>query len=389
METPTTPEAVAQTPQTSPTPNATPTQQQAPDAVVRPPETSTLSSTPPESDTRPDPSRPTIDLPATASLDEIIAVIPADVIAGLSSEDMNALAKGDPKAVARVLNQPLQATPITKPAEQVAPETTQAAPESDDDKGINRISLRGLSTKDQRSVANAVQAVKEGKFGSLDEALIELAKTAPAVEATETPATSPQVEVSPRITEIEQKIADAKAKQQEAVDSFNTAEVLKLSDEITDLKLELRDEKEKDKQAQSANQSWASQELQHIASVEGQLADPVFAQEFADARILAEHKKDPIFDSPDWSVKLAERVKAKLTGAAPARPGQPAVQTPFPTPPAREVQVRGALETPSGQGVPSMSVNEALAEMDNMSEEQIDATLHAIRAKEAAARLHR
>ncbi|WP_156345998.1 hypothetical protein [Verrucomicrobium spinosum] len=116
----------------------------APDAAITPSEVmQAAASAEVKSDTPPADSRPAIKLPENASLDEIIASIPDEVVARMSNAEIEALASGDLQAVAKVLNLPEPAPNPQTPAS--ARQAALTPPKSDlesDEDGPTRISLR-------------------------------------------------------------------------------------------------------------------------------------------------------------------------------------------------------------------------------------------------------
>ncbi|WP_038164925.1 hypothetical protein [Verrucomicrobium sp. BvORR106] len=375
-------------PSSSPSPEVT-AATPAPDAAITPSDaTPAAAPAEPKSDNPPADSRPAIKLPENASLDEIIASIPDEVVARMSSAEIEALASGDLQAVAKVLNLPEPApkpqTPASAP--QAAPTPPKPDLESDED-GPTRISLRALPPKERKAVADAIQAVKEGKFNTFEEARASQAPK-PAEAAPAEPKAEPSPEPSPKVKEIQQRIADIEAKQEAAITAFDSVGLLKANRDLLDAKLELRDAEAEFKAEQSQHFSWSQQEARNVTEAvkqyPEQFANPEFLQALQDARDLAEHRQDPILEGSDWPLKLSERVAARFKAVAPA-PTAP----PFPKPPAQEPKVRGELSSPTPPGTPAMSVDEALTAMDGLSEEQVDQVLAGIKARERAGLLRR
>ncbi len=341
-----------------------------------------------KSDTPPADSRPAIKLPENASLDEIIASIPDEVVARMSNAEIEALASGDLQAVAKVLNLPEPAPNPQTPAS--ARQAALTPPKSDlesDEDGPTRISLRALPPKERKAVADAIQAVKEGRFNTFEEA--RASQTPKSAEAASAEAkVEPSPESSPKVKEIQQRIADIEAKQEAAATAFDSVGLLRANRDLLDAKLELRDAEAEFKAEQSHHLNWSQQEAHHVTEATRrypeQFANPEFLEALQDARDLAEHRRDPILEGSDWPLKLTERVAARFKAAA-----HSATATPFPRPPAQESRVRGALSSPTPPGTPAMSVEEALSAMDALSEDQVDEVLAGIKARERAGLLRR
>lgn len=332
------------------------------------------------------------------TLDEIIASLPDDVMAGLDAREIEALAAGDPDTVARVLyQQPGQAGYMN--TTQTLEDTTDAANRNEEDdedtstdthgkaRGIERISLRGLTVQDQHAIADAIAAVRRGEYASFEDAHAAMYGVPVNDEAEDAQA---YVNDYPTwddadITQLQQRIAEIEVEQKEAAESYDTQAMLELSTEMMDAKLALRDAVQS-QQIEAHNthvfHAHESASMQRIQQLYPQsLSHPEILAALEDARDLAEHRQDPILQRPDWPEHLVSRVLASFyQGDEPSS---------FPTPPPSTRKVRGALEAPAWQGVSNMSVNAALSELDNMTEDQIDAVLKGVQTRQRAEHLRR
>lgn len=331
-----------------------------------------------------------------ASLDEIIASLPEDVMAGLDAREIEALAAGDPDTVARVLyQQPRQAGYLnemqtldnTTDAANINEEENQTTDTSGKARGIERISLRGLTVQDQHAIADAIAAVRRGEFASFEEAHaamygVDAESEAEAVQAYAADDTAWE---DADITQLQQRITEIELEQKEAAASYDTQAMLELATEMMDVKLALRDALQSQQiEAQNTqvfhvHESASMQRVQQLYPQS--LSHPEILAALEDARDLAEHRQDPILQRPDWPEHLVARVLSSFyQGDEPSS---------FPTPPPSTRKVRGALEAPAWQGVSNMSVNAALSELDNMTEDQIDAVLKGVQTRQRAEHLRR
>lgn len=325
-----------------------------------------------------------INIPQGATIDEIIASIPDETLAALTPQEIADLSAGDKGLIARVLRQPTPqaATPTPEPEQKKEePVTTPEEPVTNPpnkEKGIERISLRGLSPKDQKAVADAIAKVRDGTYSSFEEAR---AATTNTNTEPDKPSTQPKVDVlKERLNTIEQE-------QKAATAAFDTAKIATLNEEFVKVSLELRAAESESKTEPSTVDVFQAEEEKAIAAVEAQyateLADDEFYQAMQDARDLAELRNDPILQSPDWPLKLVERVKAKFSTKTPTQDTSVASPPSFPAKPQQAKPVRGALESPTA--TMTMSVDDALGQLDSMTEEQIDAVLKSINTRQAKA----
>jgi hypothetical protein len=342
-------------------------------------------------------------LPDNPTLDDILARISPEEAEQLTATEIDDLVAGKPEAVARILKLPPASSTVPPPSSN-APKVDPAAPKTDDDKGLERISLRGLSAKDQVAVARAIQAVKDGKYSTFEEARIDMAKPADnsADDAkTDTDATDddpPPVALTstPKIEELQKQLDGFEVELSAAQKAYDTGKISELTRKLTRLEINLEHEKERleatnkealqqHEQAKAEKTQWITDQQVHIDAItkaNAELADPKSALSiaFRKEQAFAQAESDPVFDTAEWPIEILKRAKGSLgTTKTP----------PLPTPPAQQRQPLGMLEQPTNNG-PTMTVDEAMDEIDKIPEHEreayLDKLLASMREKEEARR---
>ncbi len=335
------------------------------------------------------------------TLDEVLSRIPDAAAERLTTRDIEALAAGDPEAVTRIMHGGGDAgADDEEGAHDHGPALEQV-------RGIERISLRGLSVQDQRAVAEMIQAVKQGHFANLAEAQAAMfsgdegqddgvdadSDSEGSDDAVAYYQDEPSVdEVGQAMANLQAHISQLETEQQEAAQQYDTVNLVRLNNELLEAKLQLRDAEVIRAQQQAWAEHYAAREQACLEAVHSQYAEemesPVFMRALSDAHDLAQYRHDPVLESPDWPIHLAHRVMGSLQThhESHADNRRSAAGTRFPQAPASGGRVRGALEGPASNGTSMMSVTEALAALDGMDESQVDAVLHGIRQRERAAR---
>lgn len=312
---------------------------------------------------------------AEKCVDELIATLPSMVVDSLSAQDIEALASGDPQAVARIL----QEIPDGKDddADDAASPLAARA-----ETGPERISLRGLSASDRIALADMVRAVKEGRYASLDEARAalqpETAAPYPAAEEAY-PAEMPGSGLS--LADALQRMAHLQSLEHEAASTYDSAALQQLHGAMAHAALELQQAEAQEHVHQQQAHTWAHHEAHQIASVHqavaAELADEAFSRALLDERDLAEMRDDPVMHRPDWPLQLVERTRERLLrsgGGAGARP---------------QARARGMVASPSSRGGVALSLDEAFDQIDGLSESEVDAVLSQMREREKASRFSR
>ncbi len=258
----------------------------------------------------------------------------------LSDDDLSALESGDPARIAAVLK-----LPEPKPKEQPAPIEEEAPKQTEEGKDLARISLKAIKDPAQRvKMAEVMELVRKGE--DLNDAIAAVfpGKAPAEVPNKQEPAKeqAPPAPVAPsgRVAEIQAKIDAAEIERKAAKDEYNYDEADAKLLEIAELKGELALAKREDQAAQAESATFETRETESRARVLEQfgelLSDPEsrFADEVDDAILLAEAKKDPVLNSPDWPEQISQRVYAKFFGGSGAQPNLPAKQATTPIPPA-------------------------------------------------------
>ncbi len=351
-----------------------------------------------KSDLTPLPERPTVD--------DLLSRITPEEAVKLTKSEIDDFLAGKPDAVARILKLPPAESTVTTPSS-TAPKEPAVQKQPEDDQGVERISLRGLSAKDQVALAKAVKAVKDGKYSTLEEARIALSagtteQSDNASHQDDTQATDddeqPPVALTstPKIEELQKTIADGEIALLQAQKAYNQGEIARLTRAITRAEIQLDTEKErleatnKDtlrqyEQSKVEKTQWIADQQVHIDAIttaNPDLADSKSAlnRAFKKEQVFAQTENDPIFDSADWPLEILKRAKEALgAGQPPSLPKPPAQQ---------QRQPLGVLEQPTNNG-PAMSVDEAMDEIDRIPEGPereafIDKILSGIRERERA-----
>jgi len=310
------------------------------------------------------------------SVDELIATLPAQVVESMSALDIEALASGDPQAVARIF---LPEAPDGNTEDSAAAAHAEtAAPHPDH--APERISLRGLPAQDRIALADMVRAVKDGRFASLDEARSALhpSPAAQALPRAEDSASSQPF--TPAVEQVLHHMAHLQALQQEAARAYDTATLLNLNEHMAQASVALRQAQAAGQSAQQTAQHWAQEEAQHMASVRrhyaAELAEPEFNQALLSERDLAEYRGDSVLHLPDWPLRLAERVQQRTH-----RPAGSTTRS--------QARARGMVATPSARGAASLSRDEAFDQIEGLTEAEVDAVLSQLREREQASRFVR
>jgi len=258
----------------------------------------------------------------------------------LSDDDLSALESGDPARIAAVLK-----LPEPKPKEQPAPNAEEQQKQAEDGKDLARISLKAIKEPAKRvKMAEVMERVRNGE--DLEDAIAEVfpGKAPSEVMGKQEPAKeqAPPAPVAPsgRVAEIQAKIDEAEAERKAAKAEYNYDEAEAKLLEIAELRGELAFAKREDEAAQAEYATYETRETESRARVLEQfgelLSDPEsrFADEVDDAILLAELKKDPVLNSPDWPEQISQRVYAKFFGGSGAQPNLPTKQATTPIPPA-------------------------------------------------------
>lgn len=277
--------------------------------------------------------------------------------------------------------------PAPKAPEPPAPKADAIQqPQPQADKELNRISLKAVKNPEDRlKLAEAVQLVRDGKFETMSDALASVFKIAPKAAdpqpGEQQPEPAQPAAQSDEITQLEEQIDALNAEIEKAAEEYDYKTERTKSRELTKLEVRLAVAKEKAEREAAAKQTqdagWKQAEEASRARVMDrfgeQMTDP--SSEFADyveaEIILAERKNDTILQTPDWPEKIAERVNSKYFGGKPAahspvdEPDEPTI----PAPPPKGVRMPGTPLGSQSQPV-AMSVQDALAQLDRLPEEQ-------------------
>lgn len=362
-----------------------------------------------ETDVTSTPDKSTLEVKPGDQLHDVLDRFPKGFFEKLSAKDTDALNSGDPQEVARVLKLHVEASsPAPNSQEsQPEPEPTPPSPEPEPTTATapTRLSLKGLSTRDAQHLMDAIQAVKTGKFNSVEEAMKSLATAADpnAPNNTANPNQDQPPAPPPTVAQLTERVTQLKADQKKAAEDYDTAKLLEIGDQLSDAKIDLRDAVKREDAEKDFAQQWNTAQAASIAQAEAKYAaiwsDPngAFFQAVDDARIAATQRQDPIMAEPDWPLKLADRVHQRMfgkpytpTNGTPATPPTNGNKTPLPTPPRSTTpKPRGTLPVPSSPGAPQYSVEEGLSMIRNMGEAEADRVLKAMKSRERGAMLAR
>lgn len=321
-----------------------------------------------------------------ANVDELIAALPERVVESLSATDIEALASGNPQAVARILAELPDGNHENPPDSSASPaEAAAAVPPQQADGGPERISLRGLSAQDRIALADLVRAVKDGRFTSLEEARVALQPVTAAASMTHAENHEAQLPPStPALTQALQRIAHLQSLQQDAANAYDGATLQHLNGAMVEAMQELHHAQAEAALQQTHPQtqaldSWAQEEAHHLATAQQQhaaeLGDAAFSQALLEERDLAEARHDPVLQTPVWPAQLMARARERVQRQADIiRP---------------QARARGMVASPSARGAAALSLDEAFEQIEGMSEAEVDAVLTQMRERERASRFSR
>ncbi len=324
-----------------------------------------------------------IEIKEGASFDEMLSNLPEDRLASLTRQEINAASaaaeKGDLQAVAEIFG--FKKPEAAKPKETPKPEDETELETSKEERVGERVFMRGLSAKDRSLVISIVDSVKAGKYASFAEAQAALAPNLGA-KAEQALATEPEApEVPAEIAALEKRIEQIRADKKAATKSYDHERADELTDELVEARFKLLQAKQEHAQSEIANRSFDQTQKANITLVETQYAkqleNPAFKRALRAAQIVAEEDGDPVMQSPDWPIELAKRIEDEFKSFAPAK---------FPTAPTPVKNVRGLTETPGNQGTSMITKEQALASIDNMSDEEAAAVLAQMKRIELARR---
>lgn len=323
-------------------------------------------------------------------------------VASMSDADLANLESGDPVRIAEALKLP---NPKQAKADAAAAAQTDAPTVTDEADGPIRISLKSLSTKQERIlIADAVASVRNGEFASVEEFFIAKYGTKPSPATEEaTPAKAPEEakpQASPEssaLAALKQQIADKEAAIKTAKEEYRYDDAQDLMMELIDIKSDLKWEEREvarlAKEQTSEQTSFATGEnesRQRVMSKYGEMLTDPDSQfnDLLDVEItLAERKNDPILSKPDWPEKIADRTfekhKATLGGKQADTVAPNADDDVIPPPPKREIRLPGS-PVAGGANTSALTPTAAYAEMDQLSAEQQAALLEALEAKAKA-----
>lgn len=336
------------------------------------------------------------------TFEQVLDMIPPEKVARMSEAEMNLLLKGDPATIARLTGaKPAPVAAVAsepdKGANTPAAVETPATPVDEHGKPVKRIYLGHLPLEDQRAVVELVYAVKEGGAKNIREAvqrlgyapsaevkataqaLVAAEAAAPAPATTPAPAPAPVVtaeQASATVEELKLKLTEHEAEFSAAEAEYDRAGEAKALRAIVRIEREIAEAERANAQRLAALETFASQVEESRLQAEDVYAEklemPEFWEALRDARDLAELRGDSIMKKPDWPMRLCEKVDAKLNGkaAAPAAVATPQRPT-LPSVPSRPV---GAVAAPGG-GVEGLSVADAIASIDRLSEAELDALI--------------
>lgn len=323
--------------------------------------------------------------------------VPSDPTAGLTLDDLDAyletgtLPNQQPTDEQQAQNPEPQETPPTTetPEEQPAPE--QSAKEPPD-----RIRLSGVPDNEKEKFAAARALIASGTVGTLAEAvaMIEQRQGAKQEQPPPEQQPKPQAEANDPVAILEAEITALQEKQETLLQEFDNAGAIKLANDIAEKKLDLREAKREatSRQAQAAEQAkqaqaWEQQEntaREQVLKMHPELTDPssAFFDEFSLLRDAAEMRNDPILSTPDWPLKMAEKVQARLAGRTPAqqvqKPAQPQPQAkPGVVPaqqPAKPSRPIGSVATPSSAST-TITPDEVLKRVSSLDLDSLDKAL--------------
>lgn len=321
----------------------------------------------------------------------------------LDTEGLAKFEAGDEAGIREMLKKHLPAEETPKPADKPKAEEEPTGQETDtegDDKQTtpggtipSRVSIKHIPEGDRSLLMKALdlaragkpltEAMREALGGTVEPAAAPASQTPAAQEKpaeAPAPAFTATPETSARVAELQSKLQSLQAeyKEKQAIYDPTAADVL---EQMQDVKLDLRDAardaQTEVRQAQAFHASvLASRERAATAFAED-MKNPQFL-DFAEAEItLAEIRRDPIMNSPDWPEKIAQLVKAKYFKEAVAQsaaPPETATRQPIPPAPASKVRLPGS-PTGSAFAAGAISPETAFTEISNLSADQIDAIL--------------
>lgn len=307
----------------------------------------------------------------------------------MSDAELADLESGDPAKVAAVLKLP----PAAKPDAQSAP-----TPQTNDD-GPDRLSLKAVKSKDSRvKIAEAIAAVRDGSFETIEEALIAKLGLKPAATPQDPAAPAAKSEtpaapvVHPKVQSLQDQIAAKETERQAKKAEYDYDEADALLSEIMELKIDLREAQREAESEATSVKGFEAEETESrtraLSKYGEYMTDPT--SEFSDLLdveiLLAEKKNDPILTKSDWPEKIADRTyekhKARF-GDGNAAPDEPEAAQTIPPVPKREIRLPGS---PVGGGANSTALTPqaAFAELDNLSPEQQAALLEKLEARTSA-----
>jgi hypothetical protein len=272
----------------------------------------------------------------------------------LSDEQVRDLESGNPEQISRALNVHEGEAPT-------------------------RISLKAIADpEERRALAEATRMVRDGKYPNLKAALMEtlgLGRVSEGEQEGREGVIRDEGVLEGRISVLEEQRRVAKAE-------FAYDEADELLEQITELRLNLRDAQSLADQQSYQVQEWVQvEDVSRNRAIElyPELSDP--GSEFyllaEDEIVLAEHKKDAIFSSPDWPEKIADRVSSKYGrkfGGGYAEPDGNRASSRIPSPPPRGVRMPGSPVGPAANTA-AVTARSALAQLSQLSLEEQDAVL--------------
>ena len=357
------------------------------------------------------------DVKQTDSLDPL-GLIPDGVLDNLSSDEIDALASGDQETIARLIGAEEDSSD-SEASNSIEPEAESDTPQTKDyqedatdegeqplsekqkpDDGPTRISLKTLTAEDRKKTAAAVSLFKDGVYDSLPEAIahvygVQSQQTPPLKDGQEVDDSSAEESVAEPAAEplqdLSSELEAALVERAKAIEDFDRTKEYEADDRIKELRLEIRFAEQAQKAEEGRLFEVAAEESRFIEEARSKYSDfhdeeSNFYQEAIRERAYRESVDPEFFNTPDWPLRLADEVNARIgkftteskgeTTEAAAKQTYPGQGIAPPTRPPGQVATGKA-------GLPFMSVDEALNKVES-GEVDVEAILEELNRREAA-----
>jgi len=296
-------------------------------------------------------------------------------ISAFESGDFSSLGLPGPSAPAAPASEDEPpATPRKAALAAATPEQLREAGESIP----NRVSIASLAAEDRARTVRALELIRGGKSAAQAFAETFGITTAPAQDATETPAApamQPVPEVPNEVADLEGQLAVLQSKYQQAKAAYDPA-ATDFLEQIQDVKFDLREAKNRVASVAAQFETEQTRSHQRVLDQYSDLitSNPQFLPLCDHEISLAQKQNDPILSQPDWPENIAKRVQSKYFQREAVKNAEPKNSEAQPIPPAPSNAVR-LPGSPTGPGFAAgtLSPQVAQAEVDKLTPEQEEA----------------